>query len=163
MQGSQLRRSCAMAIFEQLLEFAAHESAREQSAEKAERERVFHSVFEDACGGTIRLKRVSMLPVGEGTGNLDVAEIAPLFVALVFGNPAPAKGPSSKPQHDTRSALDSSCSLDNFDVFPGRREPFERIRQGVPGVHCGCGSLNSGAVDEDFSLHESLLQNECRE
>jgi hypothetical protein len=32
----------------------------------------------------------------------------------------------------------------------------------MPGVYVGCGSFNSGAVDEDFGLHESLLQNECR-
>ncbi len=88
MQGSQLRRSCAMAIFEQLLEFAAHESAREPSPEKPEWERVFHLVFEDARGGAVRLKRVSMPPVGERAGDLYIAEIAPLFVVLVFRNPA---------------------------------------------------------------------------
>ena len=153
-----MRGGRAMAILKQLLDLAAHEPAREPSADKTERERVFHSVFEDTGCGTVRLKRMSVFPAGEWAGDLDIAEVAILFEVPMFRNPAQAKRPSSKPQHDAPAALDSARSLDNFHVFARRREPFQCIRQSVPGVYLGCGSLNSGAVDKDFSLHFASLR-----
>jgi hypothetical protein len=151
-----------MAVFEQLQELAAHESASNPSAEKAKRERVFHPVFEGAGCGTLRLKRMRMFPVREWAGNLDIAEIAALLVVLMLGNPAPAKWPSSKPQDHARAALDSPRFLYNFHVFTRRRESFERLRQGVPGIHLGCGSLDSGTMDEDFGFHSATFAREIQ-
>jgi hypothetical protein len=69
-----------------------------------------------------------MFPISEWTGNLEIAEIAAWFVPLVHSDPPHAKGPSPKSHHDSRPVFDSPGSLKHFDLFTGRREPFERIR-----------------------------------
>jgi len=130
-------------MLEHLFKFAADEPARYPSSEKTEREGVFQFIFEEARRWAVRFKRMRMFPIGEWTGHLDITEIAALFVVLMFRNPALAKGPPPKPEHDARPALDSARFLDHFDVFARCRETFERIRQGMPGIHFGCGSLNS--------------------
>ena len=130
-------------VLKHFFKLSADEASRYPSSEKTEREGIFYPVFEGARGRALWLERVCMLPIGEWAGNLDIAEIAVLFVLQMFGDPALSKWPPPEPQHDARPALDSASSLDDFDVFPRRREPFQRLRQGVPGVHVDGGSLDS--------------------
>ena len=92
---------------------------------------------------TVRLKRVRMFPICEWPGNLNVGKIAAHFKILMFSDPSPAKWPSSKLHHDARAALDPAGSFDNFHVLAGRSEPFEGIRQRVPGIYFCCRSFDS--------------------
>src|SRR5579864_757305 len=122
-------------VLKQFFELAVDVTAREPSSEKPKRQRILHFVFQNAGGGTIRLKAMRVFPVGEWSRNLKVAEIAVLLIVLMHGDPAHAKGPAAKAHHYSRSAFDSSGSLNNLDVFARRSKHIQGIRQGVPRVH----------------------------
>ncbi|MBZ5659207.1 MAG: hypothetical protein LAO08_02265 [Acidobacteriia bacterium] len=93
-----------MPVLEHLFEFTANKSPGKQSSQNTKRKGILHFVFENARGGTHRLKRVRMLPVRERARNLNVAEIVAGFEVLMLGNPAPAKRPSTKPQHGAQKS-----------------------------------------------------------
>jgi len=80
-------------MLKQLFNFAAYDPARYPSSERTEWKGVFHFVFKDAGALAVRFKCMRMFPVGERTGNLNVAEIAAFFAVLVFRNPSPSKRP----------------------------------------------------------------------
>jgi|SRR5579872_1069056 len=132
-----------MPVLKQVFKLSANKASRYPSSKETERQRILHFVFEDARRRVVGLKSVCMFPIGEWSGNLEIAEIAAWFVLLMHGDPTHAKGPSAKSHHDSRPALDSSDPLEHFDVLPGRREPLKRVRQGVPRVQVSRRSLNS--------------------
>jgi hypothetical protein len=143
MLGRNEERRDLVPVLEHLLNFAADESTREPSSEKSERKGVFYPIFKRARRGAVRFKRMRVFPVCEWAGHLDIAEKAPLFIVQMFRDPAPSKWPSPEPQHGTRPALDSARPFNDFDVFPRRCEPFQRLRQCVPGIHLGSGGFDS--------------------
>ena len=55
-------------------------------------------------------------------------------------DPPPPEWPSPELENNARAAFDSAGFFNHFHVFPGRREPLQRTRQGVPRVHLGGGS-----------------------
>ena len=94
-----------------------------------------------------------------GPETLDVRKIAADFEVLMFRDPPPPEWPSPKLKHNARAAFDSAGFFNHFHVFPGRREPLQCARQGMPRIHLGGGSVDSRTANKCFGFHAVLT---CR-
>src|ERR1700736_1619171 len=76
-----------MPVLKQVFKLSANKASRYPSSKETERQRILHFVFEDARRRAVGLKSVCMFPIGEWSGNLEIAEIAAWFVLLMHGDP----------------------------------------------------------------------------
>ena len=143
-------------IRKKLQQLSAHIPPAKPSPQNAERKGIFHAVFKNTCGRSVRFKCVRMLPVCKRPGNLNIGKVTAFFEVLMFRNPAATEWPSPKLQHHARPPFDSAGFFNYFHVFPGRREPLERPRQGVPRIHVAGRSANSRTAYKCFRFHYLL-------
>ena len=142
-----------VAIRKKLGQFSPHVPASQPSAKHTERKCILHAVFQNAGGRSIRLKNMRVLPVRERTGNLDIGKVAAFFKVPMLRDPLSSKRPSPKLQRNTSAAFDSPGFFNHSDVFPRRRKPLQRLRQGMPQIHLSSRGIDSRAADKCFGFH----------
>jgi hypothetical protein len=145
MGGVVLRRD-AVAVVEEPIELAAHESAGDQVAEGRKRQRIIDVLLQVARRRTVRLNPVRVLPASEGTGALNIPELHPGFVVAVFGFPTQPKGSHAQTQDDASAVFDATGALENFKRFPGRGKTLNGPGLSVPSKDRLSRGVNMGAA-----------------
>jgi hypothetical protein len=152
--GIRIRRGAkgvdghAMAIFEKTSKFALDEPSAEEISEHSERQLVTNTVGKDASAGTARIHFMRVLPMAEGAGNLEVAELAPFDVVAMHEGPANFERSHANSQYATVAITDSGCSLQDFNGLPRRRKAFEGVGLRMPPKNFLGGRVDTRLRDE---------------
>ncbi len=148
-----------MPVAKGALEVAVERAGHEQPAEGPGGRPVADPVVEQRAAIGARLEQMVVLPEREGAADLDVAEAGPGAHPAVLGDPAEAKRPLRHAQDDPAAVLDALRATDDLDPLPGRRQPGERTRSGMPGEQLPGGGLDRGLAVEMEIVWHIIVQN----
>ena len=142
----QVRGDPPVAELEQPVEHAAGKRPSRDGADRPKRQRVFDVVDERRLGAAGWLDPMGVLPALERPGHLHVGELLALDEVSMQGFPPRLERPSSQLERQAAAVADPAVARDDAQVLPGRCEPLERARTGVPGKQGGGGSVDDRSL-----------------
>lgn len=147
-----------MTIFEQALKLAAGEPTAKRMADPPERQLVLNAVFEPASPPSIGNEPVGVLPAVEGTMNHDIAKLPAGLKIAMLERPANREWSDVDSKCSARTIREAGRGIDNFQLFPRRRQPFKRVRLGMPLEKFLRRYVEVGLFDERLRHLEGLLR-----
>lgn len=142
----QVVRQTPLPEVQHALQRPPHHTGGENLAHTPEGWLPFHHVLHPAAVVVQRLETVLVAPSLERPLPLLVHEEAILLEVGVLDLPTEAGRTPLEVHHDPASSLQASLPAQNPDLFPGRGEPLERSRTGMPREHLVYGMIQLHAV-----------------
>src|SRR5215203_77632 len=142
-----------MPVLEHPFQTGTDEPAAEPPAKRAQRQLVDDPVLEPAGARPGRLHPVLVLPAGERSADLHVAEASPGHASLDARYPGYGERPQTDDEPDLGALLDRALPR-HLDPLPGRDEALESLRPGVPAEHLVGRGVDPDAADESLSAHD---------